>query len=156
KRGSAHFLPEGGEVGRYCVGQGDARIGRPGAGRAGGSHIGRTLFGVDRDLRARSLQKNRGGQPEGAASNDSYLALSGGHCFFDGDTAGTPRERPATATVSIVMDDRLFADAFYVQTRSGCTKRTQAHSYPEDPVRMGADRHQLGEWLVCRGNSRRR
>src|SRR5262249_54950508 len=94
-----------------------------------------------------------------AASDHGHIALPGRHRFLDGDTARPPRERPATPSVPVVVDDSLVADLFDIKPRSGRAEWPKADGDPEDPIDLRNDRDQLrGGYRRSRrsGRSRRK
>ena len=133
----------------------DPRIGRPGSGGPRRPDLRRPLLGVNRNLGSRTLQQNRRGQTQRAASDNSNILLAHRHRFFDRDTARSPGKRPAAAAMPVVMDDGLVADALDLQARTRRAEWPQAHRDAKNPVHLRADRHQLGKNFVGRDNRRR-
>src|SRR6202034_2460992 len=78
------------------------------AGDIGGG-VRRHLFGVDDRLIAALLQNASGAEPNDAAADHGAIAQSRLRGFVGGELRGSPRERDAAATVTVIVNDDLIA-----------------------------------------------
>ena len=94
-------------------------------------------------------------QPEGAATDHGDVALAGRHarCAV-AHGAGSPRQRPAAAAVTVVVDHRLVAQLLDIHPRTLGPERARAHCHARDAINADAQRRELQRRLaVCAGSS---
>ena len=152
-----HPLPQLGEVGGDLVGIGDAAVGGPAARCPHRSGEGCPLRRIDDDPGTPSLKLQRRGQAQGTTADDGDGRRAShfpgqGHGLVSGDGAGSPGQRPAAATVAVVVDDFRVADPLDIQARASGAERTRADGDPNDPLRRHLD---WGEPAWCEASGRR-
>ena len=128
--------------GRVLI-EANPRIRRPYAGGERGTHVRRKFLRVDRHARAGPLREDRRRQPERAAPDDAQIPFARGHGELHRKGARSPRQRPAAASVTVVVNDILVPHPFDLDPRALRAKGPRADRDPGDAVRAGAKRGQL-------------
>src|SRR6187402_1469968 len=148
KGGACHRLPLGREGGRSGRGERDARIRCPASCGARGAHEGRPLLGVDGDAHTLALQQRSRGQAEGSTADHGNVLVSVGESLAHRDGSRSPGERPATATMAVVVYDELVADPFGIQTWPRRAEGPQTDGDTKDAILMRADRRNRAHSIV--------
>jgi hypothetical protein len=121
----------------------DARVGRVEARGQRRAHVRRQILRVNRDARTGALQLDRCGEADRAAADHADVAFAGRQRAVGGDGPGSPRQRPAAATVPVVVHDRLVADRLNVSARSLRPERPRADRDSCDAIDAGPQQRQL-------------
>ena len=139
--------------GRVLI-EANPRIRRPYAGGERGTHVRRKLLRVDRHARAGPLREDCGRQPQRAAPDDAQVPFARGQGELQREGARSPRQRPAAASVTVVVNHILFPYALDLDPRALCAKRPRADRDPGDAVRAGAKRGEFQTRRRARGRAR--
>lgn len=126
----------------YATGEGNARIGCPGAGGARRSRERQLFACVDRDFGAGALRQDRRSKTQDAAADHRDLPCAGLHRLAHGERAGTPGQRPPAAAMAVIVNDQSAADTLAVEARSGGAEGARTDGDVEDAIGAGADRCQ--------------
>ena len=95
-----------------------------------------------RTFEAGALGEQCRSQPQRAAADHRHFALACGQDLAYGERARAPRQRPAAAAVTVVMNDRLAAEPLGFDARPLRTKRSCADGDRDEAVRLRAHERQ--------------